>query len=380
LLHTKNPSPIYDDLFNQPIDKRRMNEMKKKLFALASLLMAVSLVLAGCGVPAAPAATPQVVEKTVIVQVTSAPKPVTEAGGGGEIAVIVKTTQTSFWQNVQKGAMAAGLELQAKTADLRVTFLGAKSESDINEEIDIVENAINRGVKAIVLAPSDVKALQKPVADAKAAGIPVIIIDSKLDGDPSQYTAFFATDNKAAGEACAKALIDTLAAKGITEGKVQVMSYVAGVGSEVGRVGGFNDYIKANSKFTLLQTQYSNADMPTALNQTTNVLQANPDLVGIFGANEPTAIGMGKAIQQAGLSGKLVAIGFDGNQVLADMVRDGTLNAIAVQSAYNMGYLGVKSAYDVAFQGKTIDPYVDTGFLMVTKDNIDSQDAKNVLY
>ncbi|MGZ6316028.1 MAG: substrate-binding domain-containing protein [Anaerolineales bacterium] len=356
--------------------------MNKKLFVLASLLIAVSLVSAGCGAPATPQTVQQTVqvEVTKIVEVTSAPQPVKEAGTGGEIAVIVKTTQTSFWQNVQKGAVAAGLELQAQTPDLRVTFLGAKSESDINEEIDIVENAINRGVKAIVLAPSDVKALQKPVADAKQAGIPVIILDSKLDGDPSQYTAFFATDNKAAGEACAKALIDALAAKGITAGKVQVMSYVAGVGSEVGRVGGFNDYIKANSKFTLLQTQYSNADMPTALNQTTNVLQANPDLVGIFGANEPTAIGMGKAIQQAGLSGKLVAIGFDGNQTLADMVKDGTLNAIAVQSSYNMGYLGVKSAYDAAFQGKTIDAYTDTGFLMVTKDNIDSPDAKNVLY
>jgi ribose transport system substrate-binding protein len=352
--------------------------MKKQMFALVSLLVAASMVLAGCGAPA----TPQVVEKTVevqvtkVVEVTAVPQPVE----GGEIAVIVKTGNSSFWQNVQTGAMDAQNELQAQTPKLTVTFLGAQSESDINEEINIVENAINRGVKAIVLAPSDVTALQKPVADAKAAGIPVIIIDSKLDGDPSQYVSFLATDNKAAGEACAKALIDALAAKGITEGKVQVMSYVAGVGSEIGRVGGFNDYITANSKFTLLETQYSNADMPTALNQTTNVLQANPDLVGIFGANEPTAIGMGKAIQQAGLSGELVAIGFDGNQVLADMVKDGTLNAIAVQSSYNMGYLGVKYAYDVAFAGKTIPDYVDTGFLMVTKDNIDSQDAKNVLY
>jgi ribose transport system substrate-binding protein len=352
--------------------------MKKQMFALVSLLVAASMVLAGCGAPA----TPQVVEKTVevqvtkVVEVTAAPQPVE----GGEIAVIVKTGNSSFWQNVQTGAMDAQNELQAQTPKLTVTFLGAQSESDINEEINIVENAINRGVKAIVLAPSDVTALQKPVADAKAAGIPVIIIDSKLDGDPSQYVSFLATDNKAAGEACAKALIDALAAKGITEGKVQVMSYVAGVGSEIGRVGGFNDYIKANSNFTLLETQYSNADMPTALNQTTNVLQANPDLVGIFGANEPTAIGMGKAIQQAGLSGKIVAIGFDGNQVLADMVKDGTLNAIAVQSSYNMGYMGVKYAYDVAFAGKTIPDYVDTGFLMVTKDNIDSQDAKNVLY
>ncbi len=351
--------------------------MKKNLFVLASLFMAVSLILAGCG--GAPA-TPQVVEKTVvqtqIVEVTAPAK----APEGGEIAVIVKTGNSSFWQNVQTGAMAAQKELQAKTPKLSVTFLGAQSESNINEEINIVESAIDRGVKAIVLAPSDTKALQPAVKKAKDAGIPVIIIDSKLDGDPSQYVSFLATDNKAAGEACAKAMIDTLKAKGITEGKIQVMSYVAGVGSEVGRVGGFNDYIKANSKFTLLQTQYSNADMPTALNQTTNVLQANPDLVGIFGANEPTAIGMGKAIQQAGLSGKIVAIGFDGNSVLAGMVKDGTLNAIAVQSSYNMGYLGVKTAYEAAFEDKAVDAYVDTGFLMVTKDNIDSEEAKNVLY
>ncbi len=191
--------------------------MKTKLFALASLIMAVSLVLAGCATPA----TPQVIEKTVevtkVVEVTAVPQPATEEGG--EIAVIVKTGNSSFWQNVQTGAFDAQTELQAQTPKLTVTFLGAQSESNINEEINIVESAIDRGVKAIVLAPSDVTAL-RAVEDAKAAGIPVIIIDSLLDGDPSQYVSFLATDNKAAGEACAKALIDALAAKGITDGKI----------------------------------------------------------------------------------------------------------------------------------------------------------------
>jgi ribose transport system substrate-binding protein len=303
------------------------------------------------------------------------------SGGSQEIAVIVKTGNSSFWQNVQTGAMDAAKELKVQTPKLSVTFLGAQSESNINEQINIVESAIDRGVKAIVLAPSDVTALQAPVAKAKAAGIPVIIIDSKLEGDASQYTAFLATDNKAAGEACAQAMIDGVKAMtGKDEGKIVVMSYVAGVGSEVGRVGGFKDYIAAHSKLEIIDTQYSNSDMPTALNQTTNVLNAHPDLVGIFGANEPTAIGMGQAIAAAGLAGKLVAIGFDGNSVLAGFVKDGTLMAIAVQSSYNMGYLGVKTAYDVAFGKKTVATYVDTGFLIVTKDNIDSTDAKNVLY
>jgi ribose transport system substrate-binding protein len=357
--------------------------MKKQLFVLASFLVVASMILTGCG-PAATAtpAAPVVEVQTQVVQVviTATPGPVV-APEGGEIAVIVKTGNSSFWQNVQTGAMTAQTELKAQTPKLSVTFLGAQSESNITEEINIVESAVDRGVKAIVLAPSDVTALQGAVKDAKDAGIPVIIIDSKLDGDPSQYVSFLATDNKAAGEACAQALIDGVKAMtGSDTGKIAVMSYVAGVGSEVGRVGGFKDYIAAHSNLEIVTTQYSNADMPTALNQTTNVLQANPDLVGIFGANEPTAIGMGKAIEQAGLAGKIVAIGFDGNSVLAGMVKDGTLQAIAVQSSFNMGYLGVKYAYDVAFAGKTIPDYVDTGFLMVTKDNIDSQDAKNVLY
>jgi len=336
-----------------------MRKLKFVTVVLVSMAMLIS-----CGSPtAAPVATTA---------------PVAE--GPVEIAVIVKTGNSSFWQNVQTGAMDAQKELKAQTPKLSVTFLGAQSESNINEEISIVESAIDRGVKAIVLAPSDVNALIPAVEKAKAAGIPVVIIDSLLAGDPSNYVSFLATDNKAAGEACAKTMIDLLAKAGITEGKIQVMSYVAGVGSEIGRVGGFNDYIKANSKFTLLATQYSNADMPTALNQTTDVLAANPDLVGIFGANEPTAIGMGTAITQAGLSGKIVAIGFDGNSVLQGFIRDGTLQAIAVQSSYNMGYLGVKTAYDASIGGKTVPAGVDTGFIIVTKDNIDTQEAKNVLY
>jgi ribose transport system substrate-binding protein len=359
--------------------------MKKLQFVMV-VLTCMALISACGGTPATPE---QVIVTAPPVVVTSAPVVVTSVvtapappapEGPVEIAVIVKTGNSSFWQNVQTGASAAGTELKAQTPKLPVTFLGAQSESNVNEEINIVESAIDRGVAAIVLAPSDVTALQPAVKKAKDAGIPVIIIDSKLNGDPSQYTAFLATDNKAAGEACAKAMIDLLTKAGKTEGKIQVMSYVAGVGSEVGRVGGFNDYIKANSKFTLLPTQYSNSDMPTALNQTTNVLAANPDIIGIFGANEPTAVGMGRAIAQAKLGGKIVAIGFDGNSALAGFVKDGTLQAIAVQSSYNMGYLGVKTAYDAAIAKKTVQAYVDTGFLMVTKDNIDSQEAKNVLY
>jgi ribose transport system substrate-binding protein len=300
---------------------------------------------------------------------------------GQEIAVIVKTGNSSFWQNVQTGCFDAQKALKAKSPKLSVTFLGPQSESNVNEEINIVESAIDRGVKAIVLAPSDTTALIPAVKKAKAAGIKVVIIDSKLDGPASQYDSFLATDNKAAGEACAKEMIARVkAATGSDTGKIAIESYVAGVGSEVGRVGGFKDYIAKNSKLEIVTTQYSQSDQVQALNQVTNILSSNPNLVGIFGANEPSAVGMGRAIAQAGLAGKIVAIGFDGNGVEQNFVKDGTIQAICVQSSYNMGFKGVQTAYDASIGKKKVAAYVDTGFLLVTKDNIASTEAKNVLY
>jgi ribose transport system substrate-binding protein len=303
------------------------------------------------------------------------------AGGlfAQEVAVIVKTGNSSFWQNVQTACFDAQKDLKKSSAKFSVTFLGPQAETNINEQINIVESAIDRGVKAIVLAPSDVKALVPVVKKAKDAGIPVIIIDSRLEGDAANYVAFLATDGKAAGAACAKEMIARLKAKGIESGKVAIESYVAGAGSEVDRVGGFKDYLAKNSKFTVVSTQYCNSDQVTALNQVTNTLSANTDLVGFYGSNEPSAVGMGRAIAQAGLGGKIVAIGFDGNGVEAGFIKDGTLQAICVQSGYNMGFMGVKAAYD-AYNKKKVASYIDTGFLLVTKDNIDTQPAKNVLY
>jgi ribose transport system substrate-binding protein len=300
---------------------------------------------------------------------------------GQEIAVIVKTGNSGFWQNVQTGCFDAQKELKATTKKLSVTFLGPQTESNVAEEINIVESAIDRGVKAIVLAPSDVNALIPAVKKAKAAGIKVVIIDSKLEGDVANYDTFLATDNKAAGEACAKALIAAVKAKtGSDTGKIAVESYVQGVGSEIGRVGGFKDYIAKNSKLQIVTTQYSQSDQVQALNQVTNILASNPDLVGIFGANEPSAIGMARAISQAGLGGKIVAIGFDAGATLVNFVKDGTLDAICVQSSYGMGYVGVKTAYELAIQKKKVAAFVDTGFLLVTKANVDTKEAKNVLY
>jgi ribose transport system substrate-binding protein len=291
---------------------------------------------------------------------------------GGEIAVIVKTTNSNFWQNVNKGATDAIKGVNGFT----MTFQGPEAESKVADEVNMVENAINRKVAGIVLAPSDPEALIPALKKAWEAKIPVVLLDSMVaESGAKYYKAFLATDNEKAGELCAKQLI----AKVGPTGKIAVMSYVAGVGSEIGRVGGFKKYIAKNSKLEIVGTFYSNAQMATALNQTTDVLASHPDLKGIFGANEPTAVGMGRALVQSGKAGKVVAVGFDGNEDLQKFVKDGTLDSIAVQGSYAMGNLGVKTVLS-AIQGKTVPKFVNTGVVIVTKSNIESTEAKNVLY
>ena len=289
-----------------------------------------------------------------------------------EIAVIVKTTNSDFWQNVKKGSTAAVAGMKGYTT----TFQGPAAETDLGATVSLIENAINRKVAGIVLAPSDPDALIPVMKKAWEAKIPVVLIDSAVsDAGKPYYQSFLATDNKAAGEMSAKTLIDKIG----TTGKIAIMSFTAGSGSEIGRVGGFTDYIKAHSKLQIVGPFYSNSQMGTALNQTTDVLAANPDLKGIFGANEPTAIGMGRALAQSGKAGKVVAIGFDGNSDLQGFVKDGTIEAIAVQSAFEMGNLGVKTVVEIT-EGKKVPAFRDTGVLMVTKKNIDTTAAKNVLY
>ncbi|MDO4698641.1 MAG: ABC transporter substrate-binding protein [Pasteurellaceae bacterium] len=288
-----------------------------------------------------------------------------------EIAVIVKSANSTFWQNVQKGAKAAETDLGGK---YQINFQGPDAETAIDAQVNMVENAINRKVAGIVLAPSDPVALVPSVKKAYENGIPVVLIDSGLQNADKYFQSFLATDNRAAGALAAEKLLAKV--KG---GKVAVMSFTQGAQSAIERTGGFVDAVKAKAEYQLVGPYYSNSEMATALNQTEDVLGANPDLAAIFGANEPTAVGMARAVKQKGFAGKIVAVGFDGNSDLQNFVRDGTLDGIVVQSSFQMGYKGVDSIGKL-LKGEKLEKFIDTGVVYVTKENIDSDEAKGVLY
>ncbi|MDE3933601.1 ABC transporter substrate-binding protein [Glaesserella parasuis] len=288
-----------------------------------------------------------------------------------EIAVIVKSANSTFWQNVRKGAETAGADLGGK---YKVTFQGPESETAIDAQVNMVDNAVNRGVAGIVLAASDPVALVPAVRKAYESGIPVVLIDSGLNSDGKYYQSFLATDNRAAGKLAAEKLLAKV--KG---GKVAVMSFTQGAASAIERTGGFIDEVKSKADYKIVGPYYSNSEMVTALNQTEYVLGSNQDIAAIFGANEPTAVGMARAVKQKGFAGKIVAVGFDGNSDLQNFVRDGTLDGIVVQSSYQMGYKGVDTIGKL-IKGEKVEKVIDTGVVYVTKENIDSEEAKAVLY
>ena len=289
-----------------------------------------------------------------------------------EIAVIVKTSNSNYWQNVHKGARAA----IGSAPGYAMSFQGPATESAILDQVYMVENAVTRRAAAIVLAPSDPEALVPAVRKAWAARIPVVIIDSPLaPAGKRYYRSFLSSDNIAAGEASAKALIDRIG----TTGKIAIMSYVAGAGSEAARVGGFRRYIETHSKLTIVGTYYSQSLMATALNQTIDVLASNPDLKGMFGANEPTAVGMGRALLQSGRAGSVTGVGFDGNRDLRDFVKNGTLHATTVQNSFAMGSQGLRAAIDIV-EGRPVPALINTGVVVVDRKNVDTEQARNVLY
>ncbi|EQA07729.1 ABC transporter substrate-binding protein [Glaesserella parasuis] len=268
-----------------------------------------------------------------------------------EIAVIVKSANSTFWQNVRKGAETAGADLGGK---YKVTFQGPESETAIDAQVNMVDNAVNRGVAGIVLAASDPVALVPAVRKAYESGIPVVLIDSGLNSDGKYYQSFLATDNRAAGKLAAEKLLAKV--KG---GKVAVMSFTQGAASAIERTGGFIDEVKSKADYKIVGPYFSNSEMVTALNQTEDVLGSNPDIAAIFGANEPTAVGMARAVKQKGFAGKIVAVGFDGNSDLQNFVRDGTLDGIVVQSSYQMGYKGVDTIGKI-IKGEKVEKVIDT--------------------
>lgn len=325
----------------------------KRIFSLGAITL---IVIAGCSqsttpAPAAPSGAP-----------SAAP------AGKKEIAVIPKGLAHQFWLTVKAGADAAGKEL-----GYTITWQGPAKETEIAKQISIVQDMISRKVSAIVMAACDANALIPTIQQALDAKIPVITIDSGVNSDLPLSAV--ATDNIAGAKAAADALAEMLGGNG----KVGLIPFVAGAGTSELREQGFKEGLKAHAGLQLVSTQYCNSDVAKAMSITQDMMTANPDLGGIFAANEAAAIGAGQAIRAAGKAGQVRLVAFDAAEEEIKMLQDGVVQALIVQNPFNMGYLGVKAANDV-LNGKPVEKRIDTGVTTVTQKNFNEPAVQKLLY
>jgi len=282
------------------------------------------------------------------------------------IAVVPKAVAFDFWLSVKAGA-----EQAAKENGVKVLWKGPSDERDVAGQVAILEDTINSGVDAIVMAACDSKALVSVVKKARQAKIPVIAIDSGVD-DPS--VPLVATDNLKGASEAAKALAGLLGDKG----KVGLIPFVAGALTSTLRERGFKEEVARHPGMKLVSTLYSQSDAARGMAVTEDMLAATPDLGGIFAANEPGAIGAARAIEQRGLAGRVKLVAFDAAESELQALRKGTIQALIVQNPFKMGYEGVRLAVQAA-QGKEVPKRVDTGVTVVTKQNLDSPAIKALL-
>jgi ribose transport system substrate-binding protein len=297
-----------------------------------------------------------------------------ESGKKMTIAVIPKGTIHEFWKTVHAGAVKASREL-----GVDIIWKAPLREDDREAQIAVVEDIIVRGVSGIVLAPLDEAALRMPVSNAMRAGIPVVIFDSGLQGE--DYVSFVATDNYKSGQAAGERMAGILGNKG----NVVVLRYSEGSDSSNNRENGFLDAIAKYKDIKVLSSnQYAGVTTESAYKAGENLIARfkNPqgaiEFNGIFCATEPTAFGLLRALEDNGFAGKVKFICFDSSVKLIEALTTDKIHALVLQDPMKIGYMGVKTLYD-HLQGKPVAKRIDTGYTLVTKENMNQPEIQALL-
>jgi ribose transport system substrate-binding protein len=293
------------------------------------------------------------------------------------IAVIPKGTTHEFWKSINAGAMKAQKELAAQGTKAEIIWKGPLREDDRDQQIQVVENFMTRHVSGMVLAPLDYQALVKPVHNAILAKVPVVVMDSDLKSD--EYVSFVATDNYKGGRLAGQEMGRLLGGKG----NVILLRYAVGSASTEAREAGFLDALRTNYPGIKIisSDQHAGATRELAYQVSQNLLNRfGREANGIFCPCEPPTIAMTKALRDLGKAGgKVKMVGFDaGSQSVLDM-KNGDVQALVVQNPMLMGYLGVMTLVK-HLRGEKVEKRIDTGVALVTPENMNQPEIKELLY
>ena len=260
-----------------------------------------------------------------------------------------------FWAAVEAGAKAKGAEL-----GVEVIVVAPPAESDVQAQITQIEDLIAQKVDGIALAPTDPNALAPVVDAAKAAGIPVVFVDTR---GINEGVTFIGTNNEVGAALAADFMCKNLPAGS----DVAILQGLISQSTGQARADGSKKGLEACG-LKVVAEQTAEWDRAKGLAVTENILAGNPNIKGIFGSNDNMALGAVEALKAAAKLADVMVVGFDANPDAAASILAGEMTASVAQAPANMGGFGIQALVDLK-AGKTLEPWIDTGTVLVTKEN-----------
>jgi ribose transport system substrate-binding protein len=263
--------------------------------------------------------------------------------GKPKVALVMKSLANEFFSNMAEGAKK---HQAAHDGDYELLVSGIKNETDLAEQVNLVEQMVAQGAKAIVIAPADSKALVPALKRAQKAGVLVINIDNKLDAEVLKQAGlkvpFVGPDNREG----AKRVGETLAKKLKAGDDVAIIEGITTAFNGQQRRAGFEDAMKA-AGMNIVATQSGQWEMEKANTVAAGILSAQPNLKALLCANDNMALGAAAAVQAAGKTGQVLIVGFDNISALQPLLADGRVTATADQHADQLAVFGIEASLKV---------------------------------
>ena len=279
------------------------------------------------------------------------------------IALVMKTLNNPFFMDMQQGAQEA-----AKTYQVNLIAQAAEREVDVEKQMQIIENLIQRKVNAICVTPSGSKEIVPAIYKANQAGIPVMVVDTRIDTSSlrqmdAKIATFIGSDNVDGGRLAGKFLVEKLGGYG----KIAILEGIPGHETGDARLQGFHESVDPVPGIQVVTSQTANWERDQGYNVFQNILQSNPDLKGVFACNDMMALGAIEAISAAGKTSDILVVGFDAVQDARDAIQNGTMAGSIAQNPYEMGKLAIEYAYRLV-NGEAIPKEIPVKIELIVKD------------
>ncbi|MGB5847839.1 MAG: sugar ABC transporter substrate-binding protein [Ignavibacteriaceae bacterium] len=281
------------------------------------------------------------------------------------IALVLKTLNNPFFIDMEKGANETAGKL-----GIELIVQAAEREVDVEKQMQIIENLIQRKVDAICITPSGSKEIIPAILKANDAGIHVLVVDTRIDAvalrESGGYVAtFIGSDNYEGGKIAGQHIIQMLNGNG----KVAILEGIPGHETGDARLAGFHEVIDQEPGIEIVASLTANWERDQGYNVFQNILQANPDVQALFACSDMMALGAIEAIAAAGKTGEIIVVGFDAVKDGRDAIFNGTMNASIAQHPSEMGKLAVEYAYKV-INGESIPSEIPVRIELITKNMV----------